>query len=106
MKLKRHNKKTTEHFNDSYDTVLEAFYQESTFGSDKCFLASGYNCSLAKIDPDTNMPVDVLMYFPDYTAIQLTKKYLEAYLITNEDVLAEIDPDRIDELKSLIERYR
>lgn len=102
-KITKLNKEITKLFDVSYDTVLEAFYQETVFGSDKAFLASNCNCSIAKIDPDTNFPVDVLMYFPDYFAIQSTKKYLEAYLLTNEDVL---DEDEIVELKSLIDRYK
>ena len=40
---------------------------------------------------------------PDYADIALTKKYLEAYLITNEDVL---DAEVVEELKRLIALYK
>ena len=44
-----------------------------------------------------------LQILPDYTDIALTKKYLEAYLITNEDVL---DAEVVEELKRLIALYK
>ena len=99
-------KRLNRRFDQSYDDVLCAFQLNSTCGTDKAFLSSAYDCALTKIkstSSTTYKPYDILMYFSDYTDIALTRKYLEAYLLTNEDVL---EADKIEELKRLIERYK
>lgn len=95
--------KLNKRFDDSYEDVLTAFSLESTCGTDKAFLASKYNCSMAKINPENGKPHDILMYFPDYTLIEQTRYFLDVYLTTNRDVL---DADVISTLEALIERYK
>lgn len=56
---------------------------------------------LHRIDPVTGECVDYLIYFPDYDKISKIRGYLEAYLITNCDVL---DDKVCGELEDLI-RY-
>lgn len=90
-------------FDRSYDDVLCAFQLGSTCGTDKAFLGSAYDCSLAIINPETKVPQDILMYFPDYSEIERTRYFLQAYLTTNADVL---ETPVIEELISLIERYK
>lgn len=55
--------------------------------------------SIARIDNETGGLVDYLVYFPEYDMLRKTVHYLEAYLITNRDVLEEKE---IGELESLI----
>jgi hypothetical protein len=55
------------------------------------------------INPDTGRPEDILMYFPDYSVIERTRYFLQAYLTTNEDVL---ETPVIEELLELINRYQ
>ena len=102
-KLNKIYKKIARRFDRSYDDVLEAFYTNSTHRTDKAFLGSAYDCSLAIIDPETKVPRDILMYFPDYSEIERTRYFLQAYLTTNADVL---ETPVIEELISLIERYK
>lgn len=59
-----------------------------------------YN-TLFRVDQETGECVDYLIYFPDYDKIAKIKRYLEAYLITNRDVLED---EKIGELEGLL-RY-
>lgn len=60
----------------------------------------GYN-QVFRIDQETGEVVDLLLYFEDYDKMYKIRWYLEAYLITNRDVLEE---SQIGELEGLI-RY-
>jgi hypothetical protein len=103
---KRFNKmyrKLSRSFDKSYADVVTAFEIESTLGTDKAFLASRQNCAMGIINPDTGRPEDILMYFPDYSVIERTRYFLQAYLTTNEDVL---ETPVIEELLELINRYQ
>lgn len=53
------------------------------------------------VSPETGECIDYLVYFPDSSIIHKIKDYLEAYFITNRDVLEE---DKIGELEGLL-RY-
>ena len=53
------------------------------------------------VSPETGECINYLVYFPDSSIIHKIKDYLEAYLITNRDVLEE---DKIGELEGLL-RY-
>lgn len=53
------------------------------------------------VSQETGECIDYLVYFPDSSIIHKIKDYLEAYLITNRDVLEE---DKIGELEGLL-RY-
>ena len=53
------------------------------------------------ISPITGECIGYLVYFPDYEKLFKIKHYLEAYLITNREVLEE---ERVGELEGLL-RY-
>lgn len=58
------------------------------------------NNRIGRVHPEEGYLCDYLMYFPDYDMIAKIKKYLDAYLITNRDVLED---NVIDELEKLLE---
>lgn len=90
-------------FDKSYADVVSAFELESTVGTDKAFLMSRQNCAIGIPNPETGRPEDILMYFPDYSTIERTRYFLEAYLTTNGDYL---ETPVIEELLELIDRYK
>ena len=103
---KRFNKmynKLSKSFDKSYADVITAFEIESTLGTDKAFLMSRQNCAMGIINPDTGRPEDILMYFPNYSIIEQTRYFLEAYLTTNDGVL---DTEAVETLIELISRYK
>ena len=95
--------KLSRSFDKSYADVVSAFELESTLGTDKAFLTSRQNCAMGIVNPDTGTPEDILMYFPDYSTIERTRYFLEAYLTTNGDYL---ETPVIEELLELIDRYK
>lgn len=89
-------------FPKSFDDVVEAIQLQSTCGSEKHYLVNDDNTAIGRIHPQYGDIEDILMYFQDYTDIALTRKYLEAYLTTNRDVLEQTD---INELERLLKRF-
>ena len=90
-------------FDKSYADVVTAFEIESTLVTDKAFLMSRQNCAIGIINPETGKPEDILMYFPDYSLIERTRYFLEAYLTTNDGFL---DTETVETLIELIGRYK
>lgn len=82
----------------SYDVVINAICSDLV--TDKTFKDGQ---KLHRIDPVTGECIDYLIYFPDSDKIHKIHYYLEAYLITNRDVLEE---DKIGELEGLIRYFR
>jgi hypothetical protein len=95
-KLERNKRKIARRLTKSYidvkDAIIHHLYNDEVLG---------YGSLLHAVSPITGECYDYLMYFPDYDIISKIKNYLEAYLITNRDVLEE---DEIGELEGLI-RY-
>lgn len=87
----------------SYDDVIEAFQLQSTCNSDRLYLMNSDDTGLGSVNPETGEIRDILIYFDDYNDIALTYRFLEAYLLTNEDVLDECS---IYDLKRLLNRYK
>jgi hypothetical protein len=61
-----------------------------------------YRKLIHRIDQETGECVDYFLYFEDYSPMSRIKYYLEAYKLTNEDVLEQKE---LDELTKLIERF-
>lgn len=57
---------------------------------------------ICRIDPGTGECVDYFLYFENYSPIDRIKYYLEAYKLTNEDVLEQKE---LDELTELIKHF-
>ena len=101
-------RKNVEHRLDTALLTLVEILAELDDGDIVCYSCGHIGIALTKnyielSDIDASEGLLELQVFPDYGDIALTKKYLEAYLITNEDVL---ESDVIEELKRLIERYK
>lgn len=101
-KFNRRVNKLFKAFPKSFDNVVEAIQLQSTCGSEKHFLVNDDNTAMGRIHPQYGDIEDILMYFPDYTDMALTRKYLEAYLTTNRDVLGQVE---INELERLLKRF-
>lgn len=80
----------------SHDNIKNAIIQKLSTKNTKV----GYN-QVFRIDQETGEICDILLYFEDYDKMYKIRWYLEAYLITNRDVLEE---SQIGELEGLI-RY-
>lgn len=89
--LEKINRSLKKELNDNIDKatdyVLGAIMDQDLLESKKV-LAYGTN-SLCRINPFTGEVTDVLMNFYDPQIIEKIKYYLDAYLITNQDVLPE-----------------
>lgn len=101
-KFNRRVNKLVKAFPKSFDDVVEAIQLQTTCGSERHYLVNNDNTAIGRVNPPYNDIEDILMYFPDYTDISLIHKYLEAYLITNREVLEQKD---IDELERLLKRF-
>jgi hypothetical protein len=101
-KFNRRVNKLVKAFPKSFDDVVEAIQLQCTCGSEKHFLVNDDGTAIGRVNPPYNDIEDILMYFPDYTDMSLTHKYLEAYLTTNRDVLGQSD---INELERLLKRF-
>ena len=80
----------------SYKDVINAICQKL-----KTKKTLTLHSSMCSTDDETGELIDYLVYFPDSSTVLKIKDYLEAYLITNREVLEE---DKIGELEGLI-RY-
>ena len=57
---------------------------------------------ICRIDQETGECIDYFLYFEDYSPIARIRYYLEAYKLTNEDVLEQ---KQLDELTELIKHF-
>ena len=88
-------------------TIVETL-AELDDGDMVCYSCGNIGISLTKkyielVDINASTGLLELQIFPDYNDIARVKYYLEAYLLTNEDVL---EAETIEELKRLIELYK
>lgn len=95
------NRLTTKLNNDlrpAYNTILSAITNAHLIDQPDLHITNGNRIS--RIDPVTGELRDYLVYFPEYDTICRIKQYLDAYLVTNRDVLEE---PKICELEKLID---
>ena len=95
-KVKRLEKRLCEELREAHDKVTTAITHEARLEGDDIICFGHY---VARVDQTTGEIVDYLVHFPDFDKIAKISGFLDAYLITNQDVL---DSKTIDELESLI----
>lgn len=95
-KIERNKRKTIRRLKRSYmdvkNAIIHNLYTDDIHVCDNM---------MHTVSSETGECIDYLVYFPDSSIIHKIKDYLEAYLITNRDVLEE---DKIGELEGLL-RY-
>ena len=96
-KNNRLRRKLAEQLADAHQTVICGI-QTQIEGE---LYVAGY--TLAKINDETGELHDFLMYFPDYNDIALTRKCLEAYLLTNRE---HLDECLVNDINRLLARYQ
>lgn len=96
-KLKKLTEELSNRLSDSMGDVTTAIAMKPTLDN----LSVDHN-ALCRIHPETGELHDYLVHFPEYDDIAKIKYYLDAYLITNEDVLDEKDSEKLQYLIHLL----
>ena len=86
----------------AYNTILSAITNAHLIDQPDLHITNGNRIS--SIDPVTGALRDYLVYFPEYNTISRIHYYLEAYLITNEDVLEEHSVRELKELMTFLNK--